>query len=63
VGQLSPWATATKACDPRACAPQREKPLQGEAARDERAAAALHGYRMPAGNNEDPAQPKINTYF
>ena len=28
---LSPRATATEACLPRACAPQQEKPLQSEA--------------------------------
>ena len=44
-GQLSPCATTTEACSPRACAPQEEKSLQREA-------CALHlesSLHMPQG--------------
>ena len=45
----------------RACAPQREKPLQGEACRpQQRAAPAPCKQRKPMHSSEDPAQPKIN---
>ena len=45
----------------RACAPQREKPPQGEACRpQQRAAPAPCKQRKPMHSSEDPAQPKIN---
>ena len=58
---LSPRATTTEARSPRACAPQQEKPPQGEArALQRRVAPARHNQRKPASNNKDPTQPKIN---
>ena len=58
---LSPRATTTEACVPRACAPQQEKPLQWEAhAPQRRVAPARRNQRKPARSNEDPTQPKIN---
>ena len=58
---LSPRATATEARAPRACAPQQEKPPQGEAcAPQRRVALARRNYRKLARSNEDPTQPKIN---
>ena len=41
--QLSPRATTTEACAPRAHAPQQEKPLQGEARALQRRVAPAHG--------------------
>ena len=47
--------------EPRARAPQQEKPLEWEAhAPQRRVAAAHHKYRKPTRSNEDPTQPKIN---
>ena len=58
---LSPWATTTEACAPRAGAPKQEKPPQWDAhAPQRRVAPAHHNWRKPARSNEDPTQPKIN---
>ena len=57
----SPRVTTTEAREPRAHAPQQEKPPQWEArAPQRRVALAHHNERKPARSNKDPTQPKIN---
>ena len=60
---LSPRATTTEACAPRVRAPQQERPLRQDArALQRRVAPARCNERKAARNNEDPMQPKINTF-
>ena len=58
--QLSPCATTTEACAPRARAPQQEKPPQWEARAPQRRVDRLAATReKPMCSNEHPTQPKI----
>ena len=61
VEQLPPCATTTEAHMPRACVPQQEKPLQGEAL-ELQLECSLHLPQLEKSlcRNEDPLQPKIN---
>ena len=54
---LSPRATTTEACTPRAPAPQQVKPLQWEThALQWTVAPARGNWRKPGRSNEDPTQ-------
>ena len=56
-------AAATEACASRACALQREKPLQWESHALQWRVAPHWNRRKPVCSNEDKAQPKINKTF
>jgi len=56
---LSPSAATTEAREPRACAPQQEKPLQRESRTPQRRVTPAHqNSRKSSCSNEDPVQPK-----
>ena len=60
----SPRDTTTEACVPRARAPRQNKPPQWEArAPQRRVTPTRRNQRKPVCSNEDPTQPKINTYI
>ena len=62
--QLSPYATTTEACLPRAYALQKEKSLQWKAHPPQwRVASLSPQLEKDAHSNEDPAQLKINKIF
>ena len=62
--QLSPYATTTEACLPRAYALQKEKSLQWKAHTLQwRVASLSPQLEKDAHSNEDPAQLKINKFF
>ena len=59
---LSPCATTTEACAPRARAPQQEKSPHWEArAPQQRVAPTRRNWKKPVHSNEDPTQPKKNS--